>query len=210
MESQSLALQKQLSQYAPLKLDPELTGLSEADKEALLYILKASTVIDDIFYEQVWYGNSALRDWLQEHSNSSYLDQVKWMYFSINKGPWSCLDENKAFLTTADSAVKLLRDSTKPVSGWKGIEYRVAFPVVKPPGASFYPPDMDKMATSESFVGIRDDIATFQVKLFGDHLQDLERNLPLDDMYKSESVVAAPIRVIQLLYNAGNSWSCGN
>nr|CAD1825601.1 unnamed protein product [Ananas comosus var. bracteatus] len=337
MESRSLALQKQLSQYAPLKLDPELTGLSEADKEALLYILKASTVIDDIFYEQVWYGNSVLRDWLQEHSNSSYLDQLKWMYYSINKGPWSCLDENKAFLTTADSAVKLLRDSTKPVSGWKGIEYRVAFPVVKPPGASFYPPDMDKMefklwkntlssseqkaatgyfsvirrhgdslplttshnidqlesekplksddlfivpfsqeyssslakaaellrkaselsdspslkkllktkadaflsndyyesdlawmeldskldvtigpyetyedalfgykATFESFVGIRDDIATSQVKLFGDHLQDLERNLPLDDMYKSESVVAAPIRVIQLLYNAGD------
>lgn len=57
----------------------------------------------------------------------------------------SCLDENEAFLTSADSAVKLLLEATKPMAGWKGIEYRTAFPIVKPPGASFYPPDMDKM-----------------------------------------------------------------
>ncbi|XP_072952824.1 nudix hydrolase 3 isoform X1 [Typha angustifolia] len=336
IENRTLTLQKQLKRYSPIHLDPELTELSEADREALIYILKASMVIDDIFYEQVWSNNRVLRDWLKEKSSSSYLDRLKWAYYAINKSPWSCLDENKAFLTTADSAVKLLLDSTKPVSSWKGIEYRVAFPVVKPPGANFYPPDMDKMefnlwksslsesqqkaaigffsvirryddalvstpckidqvgseepiksddlviipfsqeynsslvkaaelllkaselsdssslkkllkakadaflsndyyesdiawmeldskldvtigpyetyedtlfgykATFEAFIGIRDDKATSQVKLFGDHLQDLERNLPLDNMYKSETVVAAPIRVIQLLYNAGD------
>ncbi|KAL8547773.1 hypothetical protein ACS0TY_007202 [Phlomoides rotata] len=59
--------------------------------------------------------------------------------------PWSSLDENEAFFTTGDSAVKLLSEATKPVNGWKGIEYRMAFPVAKPPGANFYPPDMDKM-----------------------------------------------------------------
>ncbi|KAG1326474.1 putative Nudix hydrolase 3 [Cocos nucifera] len=144
-EARSLILQKQLSRYAPIHLAPELTGLSEADREALSYILRASMVMDEIFYTQVWYSNPMLRDWLKEHSNASKLDQLKWMYYSINKSPWSCLDENKAFLTTADSSLKLLVDSTKPVSGWKGIEYRVAFPVVKPPGANFYPPDMDKM-----------------------------------------------------------------
>lgn len=40
--------------------------------------------------------------------------------------------------------MKLLTDATKRVSGWKGIEYRAAFPLDKPPGANFYPPDMDK------------------------------------------------------------------
>lgn len=55
------------------------------------------------------------------------------------------MDENEAFLTTADSAVKLLPEATKSVAGWKGVEYRMAFPVVKPAGANFYPPDMDKM-----------------------------------------------------------------
>ena len=57
----------------------------------------------------------------------------------------SCLDENKAFLTTADSAVKLLPEATKSITGWKGLEYRAAFPLMTPPGANFYPPDMDKM-----------------------------------------------------------------
>lgn len=56
----------------------------------------------------------------------------------------SCIDDNKAFLSTADSYVKLSVEATKPVSGWKGIEYRATFPIVKPPGANFYPPDMDK------------------------------------------------------------------
>lgn len=63
----------------------------------------------------------------------------------------SCLDENEAFLTTADSAVKLLPAATKPITGWRGLEYRTAFPMQKPPGANFYPPDMDKMVWDVSF-----------------------------------------------------------
>lgn len=296
-------------------------------------------VIDDIFYTQVWYSNPELRDWLKSHYDISDLSRLKWMYYSINKSPWSCLDENEAFLTTADSAVKLCAEATRPVPGWKGLEYRAAFPLVKPPGANFYPPDMDKMefewwknslsedqqraatgyfnvirrscesgmdtkltmagnehnvvinssnrhdlymlpfsqeykpflleaaellnkagdssdcpslkkllkskaeaflsndyydsdiawmeldskldvtigpyetyedalfgykATFEAFIGIRDEKATSQLKLFGDHLQFLEQNLPLDDIYKSKDVVAAPIRVIRLIYNAGD------
>uniref|UniRef100_A0ACD5ZAA2 Uncharacterized protein n=1 Tax=Avena sativa TaxID=4498 RepID=A0ACD5ZAA2_AVESA len=312
----------------------QLTNLSEGDREALGYILKASTVIDDIFHEQVWNSNRMLRDWLKAHADSSSFDNLKWKYYSINKSPWSCLDENKAFLSTADSAVKLLTDATKPISGWKGIEYRAAFPLDKPSGANFYPPDMNKMefelwksgitdkeqkdatgfftvikrpdalvpssqaqlevsnqtntsddlfivpyskeyksslekaagllckasecsdspslknllrtkanaflsndyyesdiawmeldsnidvtigpyetyedrlfshkATFEAFVGIRDDVATSQVKLFGGQLEDLEKNLPLDNIYKSDHVSAAPIRVMNLLYNSGD------
>uniref|UniRef100_A0A0E0GDY7 Nudix hydrolase domain-containing protein n=1 Tax=Oryza nivara TaxID=4536 RepID=A0A0E0GDY7_ORYNI len=269
IESRSLTLQKQINRYAPIHLEPELTSLSEGDREALGYILKASIVIDDIFYEQVWNSNCTLRDWLKARANYSSFDKLKWL---------SCLDENKAFLSTADSAVKLLTDATKSVSGWKGIEYRAAFPRDNPPGANFYPPDMDKMefelwknglpekeqkyatgfftvikrhdallpsilaqsdgsnqtktsddlfvdsnldvtigpyetyedglfsykATFEAFVGVRDDIATSQVKLFGDQLQDLEKHLPLDNIYKSDNVSAAPIRVINLLYNSGD------
>ncbi|URE45028.1 Peptidase family M49 [Musa troglodytarum] len=304
------------------ELGTELSGLSDADKEALSYILRAAMVVDDIFYLQL--ACSTVPD---------YMVVLK----LLEPGCRSSLDENEAFLTTADSAVKLLAKSTKPVSGWEGIEYRAAFPMMKPPGANFYPPDMDKKefelwkgslnaseqeaatgffsvirrhvdtlsstvshlmdhsgseqhfnldcltvvpfsqeykallvkaadllfraselsdssslkklletkgnaflsndyyesdiawmeldskldvtigpyetyedtlfgykATFEAFVGIRDDIATSRVKLFGDHLQDLEQNLPMDSMYKSKDVVAAPIRVIQLVYNAGD------
>ncbi|KAL3721181.1 hypothetical protein ACJRO7_005924 [Eucalyptus globulus] len=335
----SLALQKKIHRYASVTLKAELSGLSNGEREALLLVIEAAKVIDEIFYLQVWYNNPALRDWLKEHAASSELDKLKWIYYSINKSPWSCLDENEAFLTTADSAVKLLSKPAKQVNGWKGIEYKVAFPMQKPPGANFYPPDMEKeefdlwksslskdeqseatgffnvikrksqssldgassivsdesnnnntvkpvhdlfivpysqeyralltkaaellhkagnstsspslkrllqskaeaflsndyydsdiawmeldskldvtigpyetyedalfgyKATFEAFIGIRDDKATSQLKLFGDNLQVLEQNLPLDSVYKSLDVIAAPIRVIQLVYNAGD------
>lgn len=338
MEERSLTLQKQLRRYVPISLEAEMTGVTDADKKALVLLVQAATIIEDIFNLQVWYSNSILKDWLKEHADTSHLDKLKWMYYLINKSPWSCLDENKAFLTTADSAVKLLPEATKSITGWKGLEYRAAFPLMKPPGANFYPPDMDKMefelwkgslakdkqedatgffsvirrhsefmldaslsnntvegtddlvgsthdlysipfsqeykpflkkaaellhkagdltdspslksllhskadaflsneyfdsdiawmeldskldvtigpyetyedtlfgykATFEAFIGVRDDHATAQLKLFGDNLQVLEQNLPMDDVYKSKEVIAAPIRVIQLVYNAGD------
>ncbi|KAI4355864.1 hypothetical protein L6164_004595 [Bauhinia variegata] len=307
--ARSLTLQKQLSRYAPISLNAELTGLTESDKEALIYLVKAATVVDEIFYLQAWYSNPALREWLKKHAGTSELNKLKWSYYQINKGPWSILDENEAFLTTRDSAIRLLPKATREVKGWKGLEYRAAFPIRKPASANFYPPDMDKMefeiwkdslgedqqkeatgffsvikrhnelcldsssdngeaaellhkagdiasstslkrllhskaeaflsndyynsdiawleldskldvtigpyetcedkifgykATFEAFIGVRDDEATAELKLFGDNLQALEQNLPMDSVYKSEDVKAAPIRVIQLIYNAGD------
>lgn len=338
MEARSLSLQKQLYRYASISLSAELEGLSDADMEALSLLVKAATIIDEIFNQQVWCSNPTLKYWLKQHAHASYLDKLKWQYYMINKSPWSSLDENEAFLTTADSAVILLPEATKPIAGWKGLEYKAAFPVLKPPGANFYPPDMDKTefqlwkesltdeeqqdvtgffnvikrrsefildsslpnskvgssnflesyrhelysvpysqeyrpfltkaaellhkagdltsshslkrllhskgdaflsndyyesdiawmeldskldvtigpyetyedtlfgykATFEAFIGVRDDKATAQVKLFGDHLQVLEENLPMENMYKSKDVIAAPIRVIQLVYNSGD------
>ncbi|XP_021888443.1 nudix hydrolase 3 [Carica papaya] len=334
----TLTLQKQLHRYAPFSLNPELTGLTDADKEALVLLIKAAKIMDEIFYLQVWYSNPVLRDWLKNNADATQLDKLKWAYYLINKSPWSCLDENEAFLTTADSALKLLPQATKPVAGWRGIEYRATFPMEKPPGANFYPPDMDKTefelwknslevehqqeatgfftiirrrndfslnsslssktadgtnhlesafdlqcipysqvyrpllteaadllhqagdmvsspslkkllhtkadaflsndyydsdiawmeldsklditigpyetyedalfgykATFEAFIGVRDDKATAQLKVFGDNLQFLEENLPMDAAFKSKEIKAAPIRVIQLIYNAGVS-----
>ncbi|CAF2065795.1 unnamed protein product [Brassica napus] len=330
-EARSLSLQKQLQRYSPVTLEANLTELCEADQKALGLIMKAAKVIDDIFYEQLWHSNPALRDWLKEHADASELDKLKWKYFLINKSPWSSLDENEPYLSTADSAVKFIPEATKRIDGWKGIEYRAAFPVTKPPGANFYPPDMDKMeftswlsslteeqkraatgffsvikrrseanldaslsdhlsdsnsdlysipyseiyrpfltkasellqkagdlvtsqslkkllhskaeaflsndyyesdiawmdldsklditigpyetyedeifgykASFEAFIGIKDDKATADLKLFGDNLKLLEDNLPLDSVYKSKDVSAAPIRVIQLIYNSGD------
>ncbi|XP_027931992.1 nudix hydrolase 3 [Vigna unguiculata] len=328
--ARNLTLQKQISRYAPVSLSAELSGLSDLDREALGLVVKAAAVMDEIFLLQSWYSNPALRDWLKEHADSSELNKLKWSYYQINKSPWSSLDEDVAFLTTADSAIRLFSNATKTVRDWKGVEYRAAFSVPKPAGANFYPPDMDKMefdlwkdslekdeqkeatgffsvikrhsefildshqsdnkgsshdlyivpyseeyqpllakaadllhkagditdspslkrllhskadaflsnnyydsdiawleldskldvtigpyetyedklfgykATFEAYIGIKDDEATAQLKLFGDNLQLLEQNLPMDSAYKSKDVSAAPIRVIQLLYNAGD------
>ena len=72
-------------------------------------------------------------------------DQYNRLMFSFTIICRSSLDENEPYLTTADSAAKFLPEATKPIDGWKGIEYRAAFPLSKPPGGNFYPPDMDKM-----------------------------------------------------------------
>ncbi|RYR11446.1 hypothetical protein Ahy_B04g068967 [Arachis hypogaea] len=143
--ARSLSLQKQLSRYAPISLSAELTGLTDSDKDTLAYVVKAAMVMDEIFYLQSWYSNPVLRDWLKEHAGTSELNKLKWSYYLINKSPWSCLDEDEAFLTTADSAIRLLSEENGKVNNWRGLEYRAAFPMSKPPGANFYPPDMDKM-----------------------------------------------------------------
>ncbi|VVB17429.1 unnamed protein product [Arabis nemorensis] len=138
-ETCSLSLQNQLQRYSPVTLEAKLIELSEANQKALGLIVKDGKVMDD-----VWYNNPALWDWLNDHANELKLDKLKRDYFLINKTPWSSLDENEAFLTTADSAVKLVPEATNPIVGWKGLEYRTAFRVTKPPGANLYPPDMDK------------------------------------------------------------------
>ncbi|KAK4422442.1 Nudix hydrolase 3 [Sesamum alatum] len=330
----SMALEKQLSRYRHVSLSAELTGLTDADKEALGLVVKAAKLMDEIFSQQVWCSNPSLRDWLKQHADESQFDKLKWMYYQINGTPWSALDENELFLSTSDSAIKLLPDATKPVNGWKGLEHRAAFPLTRPHGANFYPRDMEKrefelwkdslpedrkkeatgsyntvrrqsegmsddavflsngvttsyvhdlysnpysqeyqsllaeaadllykagnLSSSPSLtrflhckadafmsndyheshlvwmesdsklditigpyethrdtllgykaafgaiIGIRDDEAASQVKLFADNLQVLQKNLPIDESYKSDVIRAATIRVINLVYRAGD------
>ncbi|CAI9292345.1 unnamed protein product [Lactuca saligna] len=122
VEALSLDLQKKLNRYDPISLTVELTGLTKEGKEALMLLIHAVRMMDDIFHQQVLFSNPSQRE-------------------------WSCLDENEAFLTTVDSTIRLLPKSTKSVLGWNGIEYKAAFPMKKPSGANFYPSDMDKMVT---------------------------------------------------------------
>ncbi|XP_020548311.1 nudix hydrolase 3-like isoform X2 [Sesamum indicum] len=328
VEERAMVLEKQLNRYC------HLTGLADADKEALGLLIKTAKIMDEIFSQQVWCSNPCLRDWLREHADESRLDKLKWMYYQINGTPWSALDENEPFLSTADSAIKLLPDATKPVNGWKGLEYRAAFPLSRPHGANFYPRDMEKRefelwndslsddqkmqatgsfhtvrrqsegmlddavflsnditnsyvhdlysnpysqeyqsllaeaadllykagnlssspsltrflhsnadafesndyheshiawteldsklditigpyethrdtppqykATFKAIIGIRDDEAACKVKLFADNFQVLDKNLPIDEAYKSNVTNAATIRVVNLVYRAGS------
>ncbi|KAL3680481.1 hypothetical protein R1sor_023437 [Riccia sorocarpa] len=142
-EGRISSLKKQLSRYAPAPLNGELSELSEGDRSALVYTIKAAKVLDWIFRQQQWSVNPELSTWLEKRAETSLLDKLKWEYYSINKSPWSCLDENKSFLTTADSAVRMAENAARPVPGWNGLHYKLAFPTRKPPGANFYPRDMD-------------------------------------------------------------------
>jgi hypothetical protein len=60
-------------------------------------------------------------------------------------------------------------------------------------------------AAFESYVSVRDDKETNKLKFFGQHLQEIENNLPLDDKYKNKQVGAvAPMVVVNEVFGAGD------
>ncbi len=63
---------------------------------ALPKLIEAARVVDHIFLQQLWSGNLKLYSELQK--DTSALGKLRLQYFWLNKGPWSALDEHKAFL----------------------------------------------------------------------------------------------------------------
>src|SRR3989454_2622137 len=109
-------LEKMTTRFAPTQLRVDISRLSAGDRQALAKIIEATRILNDIFMKQYWSGNTALYARLQK--DSSALGKARLHYFWINKGPWSALDEFKAFVP--------------------GVPSR------KPEGANFYQEDMTK------------------------------------------------------------------
>ena len=109
-------LNKMASRLAPAELRVDISQLSAGDRKALAKLIEASRIVNDIFLEQLWSGNRALYSKLKQ--DHSALGRARLRYFWINKGPWSDLDDFKAFIP--------------------GVPER------KLPGANFYPADMTK------------------------------------------------------------------
>src|SRR5713226_9832018 len=109
-------LQNMTARFAPTELHADASKLSPADRRALVKLIEASRVLNDIFLNQLWSGNQAMYAKLKR--DSTPLGKARLHYFWINKGPWSDLDGHTAFLPDV--------------------------PPKKLPGANFYPPDMTK------------------------------------------------------------------
>jgi hypothetical protein len=109
-------LKRMIARFAPTDIRVDTSKLSAGDRKALVKLIQASRVINDIFLTQLWSGNHTLLAGLEK--DKSPLGQARLHYFQINKSPWSDLDEHTAFLP--------------------------GVPPKKLPGASFYPPDMKK------------------------------------------------------------------
>jgi len=109
-------LDKMAARFAPTDIRANTAELSPADKKAIVKLIEAAHIIDAIQIRQRWSGNEALYADLQK--DGSALGKARLHYFWINKGPWSLLDDNKAFLPNV--------------------------PAVKPPGGNFYPEDATK------------------------------------------------------------------
>ncbi len=108
-------VKSQLEKFTPVEIDYDDSALSEGNKKALLKIVEASKLMDEIFLRQVYSKNVAI---LQELSTGRKPDYpILKEYFTINFGPFDRLDEDKPFINTGEP---------------------------KPEGANFYPEDMTK------------------------------------------------------------------
>ncbi|HTA70836.1 MAG TPA: hypothetical protein VK776_21275 [Bryobacteraceae bacterium] len=60
-------------------------------------------------------------------------------------------------------------------------------------------------AAFEAYVNVRDDAETAKLKFFGDHLQEVENNLPIDPKYRNPKLGSqAPIRVVNEVFSSGD------
>ena len=62
----------------------------------MTYIVEAARVMDGIFLEQVWAGNPSLL--LKLVTDETPRGQARLKSFLTNKGLWSRLEDNRAFL----------------------------------------------------------------------------------------------------------------
>ena len=89
-------LQSMSARFAPVDIEVNLSGLPANERQALTHLVRAARITDALFLRQVWAGNEALLLELME--DASPLGRARLDYFLVNKGPWSRLDLNAAFI----------------------------------------------------------------------------------------------------------------
>jgi Peptidase family M49 len=159
-------LQKMTARFAPTDLDVDISNLSQGDRKALVKLVEAARVIDDIFMTQYWSGDRALYAKLQK--DTSPLGKARLHYFWINKSPWSELDSSTAFIP--------------------------GVPEHKLPGANFYPETMTK-EQFESWVKTLPEKQQEQAKGFFTVIRSDGKSgfkiVPYSEAYKSDLTRAA-------------------
>ena len=109
-------LEKMAARFAPTPIRVDTAKLSSGDQQALVKLIEAARILNRVFLEQRWSGNLELYARLEKDTTA--LGKARRDYFWLNKGPWSEIDDDQAFLP--------------------GVPER------KPPGANFYPQAMSK------------------------------------------------------------------
>jgi hypothetical protein len=109
------ALTKMAARFAPVDIGADVSALPVEERQALVHLIEAARQADAIFLQQVWAGNNALLMDLSD--DPTPLGRARLSYFLLNKGPWSRLDHDAAFIPGAPA---------------------------KPEGANFYPAGASK------------------------------------------------------------------
>jgi hypothetical protein len=89
-------LNRMIARFAPVELKVDTSHLSKGDQQALKKLIEAAKTIDEIFLQQRWYEGPAVR--IRLEIDQTPLGKARLRYFDINKGPFSELDGQTAFL----------------------------------------------------------------------------------------------------------------
>lgn len=82
---------ERLAGYAKVKLTTDLSQLSEKEKQMLPLLIEASQIMDELYWQQNFYGNK------DSFINSIKDPNVK-AFAEINYGPWDKLNNEKSFV----------------------------------------------------------------------------------------------------------------
>lgn len=116
MNDNSNLVKERITAYAPIKVEADLSNLSEREKTLLGKLAEAGKIADEIFWHQSAADAVAVRDSLDKLNNPSDADLRE--YVRINYGPYDVIHGNERFLSGE--------------------------PKVRFDGAGFYPQDMTK------------------------------------------------------------------
>ena len=96
-------LRTMAARFAPADIAADVRQLPERERHALAKLVQAARIMDSLFLRQVWAGNDALlqrlsREAVAPGTADNQSADTRLHYFLINKGPWSRLDHNQAFI----------------------------------------------------------------------------------------------------------------
>jgi hypothetical protein len=89
-------LRAQAARLATVPVEVDLSGMPSNERRALASLIRAARLVDALHLRQVWAGNEALLLKLLE--DRTLLGEARLDYFMVNKGPWSALDQDAAFI----------------------------------------------------------------------------------------------------------------
>jgi hypothetical protein len=85
--------------FAPVDLDADTSALPPNERLALGKLVEAAELMDPIFMQQIWSGNTSTL--LRLLKDRSPLGQARLRSFPTEKGPWDRQDGNKSFIAGA-------------------------------------------------------------------------------------------------------------
>ena len=160
-------LQAMAARFVPVDLAADITALPANERQALAKLVDAAKVMDALFLRQVWAGNEPML--LDLLTNATPLGRERLHYFVVNKGPWSRLDDNKAFIPGAPA---------------------------KPEQANFYPADATKGEVEQWLTTLSGSQKTFATGFYTTIRRNSEGKLiavPYNYEYQGELAHAAAL-----------------